>query len=80
MNGVERKLARIEESLDRIELGKYADLSLSYCADYITWCAEFRKVPKSVWGPICERITRIFEERTARLRLEEQIAQSRRGF
>lgn len=56
------KVKRVQRALDRLELGQYAEFTISQCCDYIAWLARFKKVPESVWGPMCEQATRILEE------------------
>lgn len=59
---ISRKIDRISDNLDRIERGLHGDLSLSYCSDYISWVAKFKKVPREIWEPICDKITKMFQE------------------
>lgn len=61
MNGVNSKLERIQESLDNLELGKYAEFDIHQCCNYIGWVAKFKKVPKEVWEPLCEQAIRMLE-------------------
>lgn len=61
-NGIQKKIKRIERSLDRIERGSWSEFSIEDCADYIGWLAKFNKVPESVWSPLCDRIIQIFED------------------
>lgn len=61
MSGVEKKIKRVERSIDFMERGMRGELSASQCADYIAWVAKFHKVPKNVWEPLCERLTELFE-------------------
>ncbi len=58
-NGIMKKLQRIERSLDAIESGRYSELTLSQCCDYIAWVAKFKKVPRKTWLPLCERATQL---------------------
>lgn len=62
-DGIQKKIKRIKHSLDRIESGMCAELSIEYCTDYIGWLVQYKKVPKSTWLPLCEQATRIFENR-----------------
>lgn len=60
-SGVEKKLERIQRSLDNIELGRYAEFNISYCCDYLAWCAKYKKVNENVWVPMVEQATRILK-------------------
>ena len=60
-NGVAKKVQRVKQSLDAIELGRYSELSFSYCCDYIAWLAKFKKVPEKTWRPLCEQATALLE-------------------
>ena len=53
------KLKRIEKSLDAIESGKFSEFDIYQCCEYIGWLAKWKKVPKSVWEPLCNRATEI---------------------
>lgn len=56
MSGIEKRLDRISRSLFAIENGGYSEFTLHECADYISWIAKYRKVPESIWHPICDKI------------------------
>ena len=58
-NGVEKKLERIQCSLDNMEFGRYYELNISYCCDYLAWCAKYKKVNENVWLPMVLQATRI---------------------
>lgn len=58
-NGVEKKLERIQRSLDNMELGRYFELDISYCCDYLAWCAKYKKVNENVWLPMVLQATSI---------------------
>ena len=57
--GVARKLNRIERCLNAMEQGKYSDLDIHACCDYIAWVAKYKKAPRSVWEPLCEKATEV---------------------
>lgn len=61
MTGVEVKIAQIKDNLDRIEAGKYHDLSILACCDYISWLAKFHKAPREVWEPLCDKVTYLLQ-------------------
>ena len=52
---------RTKESVERIERGLWSEFDLFECADYVGWVAKFRKLPKSEWEPVCEKITELLE-------------------
>lgn len=58
-SGIDKKINRIRRSLDAIECGRYSELTYGYCCDYIAWLAKFKKVPESVWSPLCDQAVRI---------------------
>ncbi len=60
-NGVAKKVQRVKQSLEAIELGRYSELSFGYCCDYIAWLAKFKKVPEEVWRPLCDHAQRILD-------------------
>lgn len=62
-SGIEKKIDRIESALNRIELGQWSEFTISQCCDYIAWLARFKKAPEEVWGRLCERATRILDNR-----------------
>ena len=62
-NGVAKKVQRVKQSLEAIELGRYSELSFGYCCDYIAWLAKFKKVPEEVWRPLCDHAQRILDSR-----------------
>ena len=59
---------RIKRILDKIENGRYSELSIQQCVDKIDWLARWKKVPEDVWVPLCEQATRILDAETACLR------------
>lgn len=59
---------RIKRSLDKIENGRYSELSIQQCVDKIDWLARWKKVPEDVWVPLCDQATRILDAETACLR------------
>ncbi len=65
-NGVAKKVQRIKRSLDAIELGRYSELDIHQCCDYISWLAKFKKVPEETWHPLCEQATQILENQLDR--------------
>lgn len=61
--GVQNKIDRIERAIERMESGRRSfDYDAGQCADYISWVAKFNKVPRNVWEPLRDRLTRLFEE------------------
>ena len=62
---IPNKVKRVERSLDAIECGRYSELTLQQCCDYIAWIARWKKVPREVWAPLCEKATKILEENRA---------------
>ena len=65
-NGVAKKVQRIKRSLDAIEGGRYSELDIHQCCDYISWLAKFKKVPEETWRPLCEQATQILENQLDR--------------
>ena len=64
-SGIERKLRRVERALDAMETGRWPELTITQCTDYIAWLARFQKVPHEVWKPLCDRATEILENQLA---------------
>lgn len=62
-NGIVKKVQRVKQSLDAIEAGRYSELDIHRCCDYISWLAKFKKVPEETWRPLCEQATQILERR-----------------
>ncbi len=60
MTGVERKLARVQRSMDAMECGRFAELNASYCADYISWCYRYNKADRKVLSRMADQMTAIF--------------------
>lgn len=60
-NAVDRKIARIQKSLDAIEAGRFSDLTIEYCCNYIAWIARYNKVPRKTWEPLCKQATNILD-------------------
>lgn len=58
---VSTRVKRVQRSLDAIENGRYSEFTIDQCCDYISWLAKWKKVPASVWEPMCEQATRILE-------------------
>lgn len=65
-SGIEQKIERIKDALNRIEMGLYSDFTIYECCDYIAWLAQYKKVPKEVWGALCDKATEIMEVERAR--------------
>lgn len=65
-----KRAEQIEDCLSRIERGLYSTLNINQCCDYISWMAKFKKVPREVWEPLCDKATEILEADTARMRRE----------
>lgn len=61
MTGVEQQVQRVKNSLRAIELGMYSEFTIDYCCNYISWLYRFKKVPRSVWEPLCDQATRILQ-------------------
>ena len=61
--GIAKKVQRVKQSLDAIEAGRYSELDIHRCCDYIGWLAKFKKVPEETWRPLCEQATQILERR-----------------
>lgn len=59
--GVAKRLKRIERSLNAIESGKPHEFTLDDCSKYVGWLVQYKKVPKSIWEPICDRITALYD-------------------
>lgn len=62
MAKIPAKVKRVQRALNQMELGKYHDLTLSQCCDYIAWLSRFKVAPAEVWEPMCEQATRLLEE------------------
>ena len=60
-SAVERKIARIRKSLNAIEAGRYSDLTIESCCNYIAWVTRYKKVPREIWEPLCEQATNILD-------------------
>lgn len=60
---IPNKLKRVERSLDAIECGRYSEFNIYECCEYIGWIAKWKKVPNDIWVPLCEKATKILEER-----------------
>lgn len=58
---VSTRVERVQRSLDAIENGRPSEFTISQCCDYIAWLAKWKKVPRSIWEPMCEQATRILE-------------------
>lgn len=63
---------RIKRSLDKIENGRYSELSIQQCVDKIDWLARWKKVPEDVWVPLCEQATRILDAETNCWRMQRK--------
>lgn len=61
MTEINRKLNRIQRSLDAIESGRYAEFSASYCADYLSWCFRYHKEYRERILPMVDLLTKYFE-------------------
>lgn len=59
--GVENKIERVRRSLDAMACGRYPELRIDACCDYIAWLARFHKAPESVWLPLCQKATEILD-------------------
>lgn len=57
-----KRLPRIQRSLNALEEGRHSEFDIHACCDYIAWLAKWKKVPESVWNPMCEQATRILTE------------------
>ena len=62
---------RVERSLNNIERGRYSELTLFECAERIDWLAKWKKVPKEVWEPLCEKCTELLDAETSYLRAQK---------
>lgn len=54
-----RELDRIERALDRYEHGMYADLSIEYIANKISWLWKFRHISEDKMNELCDRVIAI---------------------
>ncbi|MBO6267122.1 MAG: hypothetical protein J6M06_02695 [Synergistaceae bacterium] len=59
--GIEKKIERVQRSLDRIELGVYSEFDIYRCCDYIVWLMQFKKAPEEVIQPLYDQAMRILD-------------------
>ena len=52
---IENKVRRIEDSLDRLEMGKYSDLPISKISDTICWLWKYRYISKEDMERLCQK-------------------------
>lgn len=58
---IQRKIKRIDDALDRMEQGKYADLKLSKICDTIVWLYKFRHIDEAEMNRLTGRATDILK-------------------
>lgn len=58
---IEKKLDRIQRSIDALESGRYTEFSASYCADYLSWCYRFRRDYRQRVLKMVNQLTEVFE-------------------
>lgn len=46
--GIQNKVLRIKENMDRHLFGGYASLSMDYICNYLAWLHKYHKLPKAV--------------------------------
>ena len=59
----QRKIARLERALDRLEVGLYADMSIDQCINTIEWLWKFRYIPQAQMEGYADRVCEILEYR-----------------
>lgn len=64
---------KVQRSLERIEQGRYSELTLYECADRIDWLAKWKKVPEDIWVPLCEKCTELLDVETGYLKMKRGV-------
>lgn len=59
---LERKVQRIKDSLDRLESGRYCDVSMSWICDQIAWLARFKYLQGESLNTLVNRATEVLEK------------------
>lgn len=50
----------VDDCLRRIELGKYAEHNLDWCADRVDWLYKWNKIPRDKSLELAKRITILY--------------------
>lgn len=59
---LERKIKKIEDSLDRFESGRYCDVSMSWICDQIAWLARFKYLQGESLNKLADKATELLEK------------------
>lgn len=59
---LERKIRKINDSLDRLESGRYCDVSMSWICDQIAWLAKFKYLQDESLNTLVDRATELLDK------------------
>lgn len=59
---LKRKIQKIEDSLDRLESGRYCDVSMSWVCDQIAWLARFKYLQGESLNKLADKATELLEK------------------
>lgn len=59
---LERKIKKITDSLDRLESGRYCDVSMSWICDQISWLAKFKYLQGESLNKLVDRTTELLDK------------------
>ena len=60
---IAQRIKRIEDQLNRIERGMYADMTTQYIIDYVMWMYKYKHISKAEMYRLVDRITEVIENR-----------------
>ena len=58
---LQKKLARLEKSIDNMERGMYADMTPAMCVDCIVWLWQYRYIDHATMVNLSDRMTELFK-------------------
>lgn len=58
---IERKIQKIEDTLTKMEQGKYTGLSIDYITDQIDWLWKFRYINEEILDNLCTHAVNVMK-------------------